>query len=158
MTQQMRGACWHAASSLMEWAVAGAKFTWRQLRPHFTTLERDRRLIRQRQGKMAVLLGLYALGIISLAISVILLACSTYQPLRQYVHKWREMQPIPGMAGAYPIIGNALQFKTNAGGKQLGRSSISLLLAAERSASQKWDLNILKVLKEIWKPEKYPHG
>ncbi|KAL2077679.1 hypothetical protein ACEWY4_027183 [Coilia grayii] len=64
---------------------------------------------------MAELLSLYASGIIFLTISVILLACTTYQPLRRYVHKWREMQPIPGMAGAYPIIGNALQFKTNAG-------------------------------------------
>ncbi|KAF7707375.1 hypothetical protein HF521_018593 [Silurus meridionalis] len=31
------------------------------------------------------------------------------------MHKWREMKPIPGMEGAFPFIGNALQFKTNAG-------------------------------------------
>lgn len=29
------------------------------------------------------------------------------------------MKPIPGMEGAFPFIGNALQFKANAGGKHL---------------------------------------
>lgn len=49
--------------------------------------------------------------------SLILLACITYGPLKRYVHKWNELKPIPGMPGAYPIIGHALQFKANAGGK-----------------------------------------
>ncbi|XP_028816482.1 cytochrome P450 4V7 [Denticeps clupeoides] len=64
---------------------------------------------------MAIELGLYTLGIVALAISVILLACLDYQPLREYVYKWIVMRPIPGKGGAFPIIGNALQFKVNAG-------------------------------------------
>ncbi|XP_041950691.1 cytochrome P450 4V2-like [Alosa sapidissima] len=61
---------------------------------------------------MTVLLGLYAL---SYMLCSLLLAYLTYEPLKRYVHKWNEMKPIPGMPGAYPIIGNALQFKANAG-------------------------------------------
>ncbi|KAG5263894.1 hypothetical protein AALO_G00269820 [Alosa alosa] len=61
---------------------------------------------------MTVLLGLYAL---SYMLCSLLLAYLTYEPLKRYVHKWNEMKPIPGMPGAYRIIGNALQFKANAG-------------------------------------------
>uniref|UniRef100_A0A8C1LN53 Cytochrome P450, family 4, subfamily V, polypeptide 7 n=1 Tax=Cyprinus carpio TaxID=7962 RepID=A0A8C1LN53_CYPCA len=50
-----------------------------------------------------------------LSILLLLLASTTYHPLKNYIGKWNEMRPIPGMPGAYPIIGNALQFKTNAG-------------------------------------------
>uniref|UniRef100_A0A9J7XE43 Cytochrome P450, family 4, subfamily V, member 2b n=1 Tax=Cyprinus carpio carpio TaxID=630221 RepID=A0A9J7XE43_CYPCA len=64
---------------------------------------------------MGVLFGLYILGIIFIAILLLLLASTTYHPLKNYIGKWNEMRPIPGMPGAYPIIGNALQFKTNAG-------------------------------------------
>uniref|UniRef100_A0A8C3A968 Cytochrome P450 4V2 n=1 Tax=Cyclopterus lumpus TaxID=8103 RepID=A0A8C3A968_CYCLU len=32
-----------------------------------------------------------------------------------YLHKWFTMKPIPEAAGTYPFIGNALQFKSNAG-------------------------------------------
>lgn len=70
-------------------------------------------------NKMGVLFGLYILGIIFTAVLLLLLASTTYYPLKNYIGKWNEMRPIPGMAGAYPIIGNALQFKTNAGGKGL---------------------------------------
>uniref|UniRef100_A0A8C1TGN6 aromatase n=1 Tax=Cyprinus carpio TaxID=7962 RepID=A0A8C1TGN6_CYPCA len=49
------------------------------------------------------------------AILLLLLASTTYHPLKNYIGKWKEMRPIPGMPGAYPIIGNALQFKANAG-------------------------------------------
>uniref|UniRef100_A0A8C2FL85 aromatase n=1 Tax=Cyprinus carpio TaxID=7962 RepID=A0A8C2FL85_CYPCA len=66
-------------------------------------------------NKMGVLFGLYILGIIFIAILLLLLASTTYHPLKNYIGKWNEMRPIPGMPGAYPIIGNALQFKTNAG-------------------------------------------
>ncbi|XP_030648902.1 cytochrome P450 4V7 [Chanos chanos] len=64
---------------------------------------------------MAVLFGLYTLGIITSAIFLIILVCLTYHPLRRYIQNWNEMKPIPGMEGAYPLIGNALQFKVNAG-------------------------------------------
>uniref|UniRef100_A0A8C1U2C9 aromatase n=1 Tax=Cyprinus carpio TaxID=7962 RepID=A0A8C1U2C9_CYPCA len=49
------------------------------------------------------------------SILLLLLASTTYHPLKNYIGKWKEMRPIPGMPGAYPIIGNALQFKANAG-------------------------------------------
>uniref|UniRef100_A0A8C1LMK8 Cytochrome P450, family 4, subfamily V, polypeptide 7 n=1 Tax=Cyprinus carpio TaxID=7962 RepID=A0A8C1LMK8_CYPCA len=64
---------------------------------------------------MGLLFELYILGIIFIAILLLLLASTTYHPLKNYIGKWNEMRPIPGMPGAYPIIGNALQFKTNAG-------------------------------------------
>lgn len=63
---------------------------------------------------MAALLGLYALGILAPLLSFILLACFSYQPLSRYVHKWKVMRPIPGMDGAFPFFGNALQFNGNA--------------------------------------------
>ncbi|XP_066505317.1 cytochrome P450 4V7 [Hoplias malabaricus] len=63
---------------------------------------------------MAILFGLYTLGSITSIVLLILLACITYHPLKRYIHKWNEMRPIPGMEGAFPIIGNALQFKANA--------------------------------------------
>lgn len=68
---------------------------------------------------MAILFGLYTLGSITSIILLILLACITYHPLKRYIHKWSVMRPIPGMEGAFPIIGNALQFKANAAGKVL---------------------------------------
>lgn len=66
---------------------------------------------------MGIFFGLYVLGVIFTTVLILLLASTTFHPLKRYLEKWNEMRPIPGMAGAYPIIGNALQFKTNAGGK-----------------------------------------
>lgn len=65
---------------------------------------------------MEILFGLYTLGSIIL---LIYLLSMLYHPVKSYIHKWREMKPIPGMEGAFPFIGNALQFKVNAGGKML---------------------------------------
>ncbi|XP_074543073.1 cytochrome P450 4V8 [Halichoeres trimaculatus] len=39
----------------------------------------------------------------------------TYKLLSGYLHKWFEMKPIPQIEGLIPFLGNALQFKTNAG-------------------------------------------
>ncbi|XP_065127837.1 cytochrome P450 4V7 [Paramisgurnus dabryanus] len=64
---------------------------------------------------MGVVLGLYVVGIIFTTILVLLLASTTFHPFKSYLEKWNEMRPIPGMQGAFPIFGNALQFKTNAG-------------------------------------------
>ncbi|XP_062855848.1 cytochrome P450 4V2 [Trichomycterus rosablanca] len=63
---------------------------------------------------MALHFGLYILGSIALIILLILLAYVAFPPVQSYLHKWRQMRPIPGMEGAFPLIGNALQFKTNA--------------------------------------------
>ncbi|RXN25510.1 toll-like receptor 3 [Labeo rohita] len=35
--------------------------------------------------------------------------------LKNYLHNWKELKPVPGLGNTYPFIGNALQFKTNAG-------------------------------------------
>uniref|UniRef100_A0A8D0CDS3 Cytochrome P450 4V2 n=1 Tax=Scleropages formosus TaxID=113540 RepID=A0A8D0CDS3_SCLFO len=64
---------------------------------------------------MATILGLYTLGLIVAIVVLALLMLLTSEPLREYIHKWNEMKPIPGLQGAYPIVGNALRFKTNAG-------------------------------------------
>lgn len=41
----------------------------------------------------------------------------TYQLLKDYLHKWRELKPVPGISPTYPFLGNALIFKSNRRGK-----------------------------------------
>ncbi|XP_035280444.1 cytochrome P450 4V2 isoform X2 [Anguilla anguilla] len=64
---------------------------------------------------MAITLWVHILWLTAVAIFLAFLTYTTYQLLSGYVRKWYEMKPIPGVAGAYPIIGHALQFKANAG-------------------------------------------
>ncbi|XP_036373327.1 cytochrome P450 4V2 isoform X1 [Megalops cyprinoides] len=64
---------------------------------------------------MAIALGVYTLGSIAVAIFIAILTYMTYHLLSRYIHKWKEMKAIPGLEGTYPLIGNALQFKANAG-------------------------------------------
>lgn len=73
---------------------------------------------------MAVLLGSYMAALLGVSIFIATLTYITYKLLASYLHKWFEMKPIPGVPGTYPFIGNALQFKTNAGGKK----AINMLL------------------------------
>ncbi|KAK2918782.1 cytochrome P450 4V8 [Channa argus] len=63
---------------------------------------------------MAVLLGSY-IPLLGVSIFVALLTYITYKLLADYLHKWLEMKPIPELGQTYPFIGNALEFKTNAG-------------------------------------------
>ncbi len=67
---------------------------------------------------MAVLLGNYMIPLLGVSIFIAILTYITYKLLSDYLHKWFEMKPIPELEGTYPFIGNALVFKTNAGGKQ----------------------------------------
>uniref|UniRef100_A0A8C7FAQ6 aromatase n=1 Tax=Oncorhynchus kisutch TaxID=8019 RepID=A0A8C7FAQ6_ONCKI len=64
---------------------------------------------------MVIMSGTYTLGIICLVLLIVLLACIMYHPLKKYFQDWNDLRPIPGVDGAYPIIGNALLFSTNAG-------------------------------------------
>ncbi|TRY56537.1 hypothetical protein DNTS_022793, partial [Danionella cerebrum] len=64
--------------------------------------------------KMGLLFGFYILGIIFTAVLLLFFTSKSYHPLKSYIGKWNEMRLIPGMPGAYPFIGNALQFKANA--------------------------------------------
>ncbi|XP_061108404.1 cytochrome P450 4V2 isoform X2 [Conger conger] len=64
---------------------------------------------------MTMALLVYTLGLIAVAVFLALLTYVSYELLSGYLYKWYEMKPIPGVAGAYPIIGHALQFKANAG-------------------------------------------
>lgn len=69
---------------------------------------------------MALVLGFYtAASLVAVAI-VALLSYLTYQLLSSYLRKWKEMKPIPGIGGTYPLIGNSLQVKSNAGGERWG--------------------------------------
>ncbi|XP_055771905.1 cytochrome P450 4V2-like [Salvelinus fontinalis] len=65
--------------------------------------------------EMAIVLGAYTLGLLGMSLFVSMLTYATYQLLSSYLYKWREMKPIPEIEGTYPLIGNALQFKSNAG-------------------------------------------
>ncbi|KAJ8262289.1 hypothetical protein GJAV_G00164760 [Gymnothorax javanicus] len=60
-------------------------------------------------------LHVYVLWLIAKIIFIALLAYITYQPLSEYIQKWYEMKPVPGIARAYPFIGHALEFKANTG-------------------------------------------
>lgn len=67
---------------------------------------------------MAGLLGSFTIPFLGISIFIATLTYITYKLLSSYVHKWFEMKPIPEIEGTYPFVGNALQFKTNAGGKK----------------------------------------
>lgn len=73
---------------------------------------------------MAVLFSTYTIAFFGVSIFIATLTYITYKLLASYLQKWFEMKPIPGVPGTYPFIGNALQFKTNAGGKK----AINMLL------------------------------
>ncbi|XP_054460197.1 cytochrome P450 4V2 [Anoplopoma fimbria] len=64
---------------------------------------------------MAVLLSSYSIPLLGTSIFIAALTYLTYRLLSDYLHKWFVMKPIPEAEGTYPFIGNALQFKTNAG-------------------------------------------
>ncbi|XP_029017670.1 cytochrome P450 4V2 [Betta splendens] len=62
-----------------------------------------------------VLLGSNSAALLGVSVFIAALTYVTYKLLAGYLHKWLEMKPIPGVPGTVPFIGNALQFKTNAG-------------------------------------------
>lgn len=67
---------------------------------------------------MAVLFGSYTIPLVGVSVFIAALTYITYKMLSSYLQKWFQMKPIPQVEGTYPFIGNALQFKTNAGGKK----------------------------------------
>lgn len=73
---------------------------------------------------MAVAFGLSALGITAATIFVVLLIFLICQPIREYILKWIEMKPIPGLEGSYPIVGSALNFKSNSAGKSYSKANL----------------------------------
>uniref|UniRef100_A0A3Q3VRL8 aromatase n=1 Tax=Mola mola TaxID=94237 RepID=A0A3Q3VRL8_MOLML len=64
---------------------------------------------------MVVLLGSYTIPLLGVSLFIAVLTNITFKMLNSYLHKWFQMKPIPELEGTYPIIGNALAFKTNAG-------------------------------------------
>lgn len=78
---------------------------------------------------MAVLLGSYTIPFLGVSIFIAALTFITYKHLRSYLHKWIVMKPIPEVGVTYPFIGNALEFKTDPGGR---RSSCERLLQGDR--------------------------
>ncbi|KAI3353377.1 hypothetical protein L3Q82_019910, partial [Scortum barcoo] len=67
------------------------------------------------QEKMTLLLGSYTIPLLGVSVFIAVLTYITYKLLSDYLHKWFQMKPIPGVEGTYPFVGNALMFKTNAG-------------------------------------------
>ncbi|KAL2098086.1 hypothetical protein ACEWY4_007293 [Coilia grayii] len=64
---------------------------------------------------MALNVGFYTAASLVLVATAGLLLYLMYQLVSSHLHKWKVMKPIPGLEGTYPLIGNALQFKSNAG-------------------------------------------
>lgn len=73
-------------------------------------------------ANMAVF-GSYTVPVLVVSASIAALTYITYKLLSGYLHNWYEMKPIPQPAETYPFIGNALLFKTNAGGKSSSNTS-----------------------------------
>lgn len=85
---------------------------------HSLVLPHTQRLFVQTAKKMAATLGSYTIPLVGVSIFIATLTYITYKLLSSYLHKWFEMKPIPQLEGTYPLVGNALQFKTNSGGKK----------------------------------------
>ncbi|XP_063075460.1 cytochrome P450 4V2 [Engraulis encrasicolus] len=64
---------------------------------------------------MALNVEFYTAAWLLAAAAGTLLLYVIYQLASSYLHKWKVMMPIPGLEGTYPLIGNTLQFKSNAG-------------------------------------------
>ena len=67
---------------------------------------------------MSFFFGSYSAPVLGVSIFIVALTYITYKLLNNYLHKWFQMKPIPGLEGTYPFIGNALMFKNDAGGKK----------------------------------------
>ncbi|XP_030644132.1 cytochrome P450 4V8 [Chanos chanos] len=64
---------------------------------------------------MAITFGVYTFGFLAVSGFVAMLTYITYQLLHSYLQNWIKLKPVPGIGFPYPLIGNALQFKSNAG-------------------------------------------
>ncbi|XP_028304023.1 cytochrome P450 4V8 [Gouania willdenowi] len=64
---------------------------------------------------MALPLSSSILPLLSVTLFIGILTFIYYKLLRNYLHKWFVMKPIPEVAPTYLFVGNALQLKTNAG-------------------------------------------
>uniref|UniRef100_A0A3B3QSB0 aromatase n=1 Tax=Paramormyrops kingsleyae TaxID=1676925 RepID=A0A3B3QSB0_9TELE len=64
---------------------------------------------------MALVLGSYTVASFIVTLLVAFVTYVMYQLLSRFMHKWKEMKPIPGLDQTYPILGNALYFKSSAG-------------------------------------------
>lgn len=58
------------------------------------------------------------LPLLGASVFIAALTYLTYRMLGDYLHKWFQMKPIPELEETYPLIGNALLFKPNAGGEE----------------------------------------
>lgn len=66
---------------------------------------------------MASLLGSYSLPLVVVSVFIASLTYLTYKLLADYVYKYVTMRSIPEIGNTYPIIGNALQLRSNGGGR-----------------------------------------
>ncbi|XP_061769031.1 cytochrome P450 4V2-like isoform X7 [Nerophis ophidion] len=66
------------------------------------------------EQSMAVLPGSVSMPVLGLA-GLLVLVLLTFKNLSSYLRTWIQMKPIQEVGGTYPFIGNALQFKSNAG-------------------------------------------
>lgn len=64
---------------------------------------------------MASLLGSYSLPLVVVSVFIASLTYLTYKLLADYVYKYVTMRSIPEIGNTYPIIGNALQLRSNGG-------------------------------------------
>ncbi|XP_056136776.1 cytochrome P450 4V2 [Lampris incognitus] len=64
---------------------------------------------------MPILLGDCSAGLLVVSFFIAVLTYVTYQLLSRHLLQWYKIKPIPDIGGTFPVIGNALQFKTNAG-------------------------------------------
>uniref|UniRef100_A0A672YLD3 Cytochrome P450 4V2 n=1 Tax=Sphaeramia orbicularis TaxID=375764 RepID=A0A672YLD3_9TELE len=64
---------------------------------------------------MTILAGSFSLPFLGASVFIAVMTYLTYKLLSDYLHKWIQMKPIPALEGTYPLIGNALMFKTDAG-------------------------------------------